>query len=155
MFGLGFGELVLILLVALIVLGPKKLPDLARTLGKGLRELRHASEDLRSTIIEPLEQVRKPLQDMRDDLVETIHKVGRDIEHEASVDTTQTRPADPDLALPEAEAKEIEDRRLKVEEMYATAADGDTPRGTEPARVSTSPETSAQSSDATDEPPKS
>ena len=44
-FGLGFWEIVLILLVALIVLGPNKLPDIARTLGKTLRSLRKATSD--------------------------------------------------------------------------------------------------------------
>jgi TatA/E family protein of Tat protein translocase len=47
MFGIGMPELLLILAVALIVLGPKKLPELARALGKGLAEFRRATEDLK------------------------------------------------------------------------------------------------------------
>ena len=39
-FGLGAGELLLILAIALVVLGPKKLPDAARSLGRGLREFK-------------------------------------------------------------------------------------------------------------------
>ena len=39
-FGLGAGELLLILAIALVVLGPKKLPDAARSLGKGMREFK-------------------------------------------------------------------------------------------------------------------
>lgn len=50
MFGLGFGEIAVILVIALIVLGPNKLPELARSLGKGLREFRKATEDFKSTI---------------------------------------------------------------------------------------------------------
>jgi sec-independent protein translocase protein TatB len=50
MFGLGFWEIAIILAVALIVLGPSKLPELARGLGKGLREFRKATEDFKSTI---------------------------------------------------------------------------------------------------------
>lgn len=48
MFGgnLGFGELVLILMVALIVFGPQKLPEIGRAIGKALREFRNASRDI-------------------------------------------------------------------------------------------------------------
>lgn len=46
MFGLGAGEIILILVVALIFIGPAKLPDLARSLGKGMREFRRAADDL-------------------------------------------------------------------------------------------------------------
>lgn len=49
MFGLGFQEVLLILLIALIVVGPGKLPDLARALGRGLAEFRKATSDLKST----------------------------------------------------------------------------------------------------------
>ena len=48
MFGIGMPELMLILGLALIVLGPKKLPELARALGKGLAEFRRATDDLKS-----------------------------------------------------------------------------------------------------------
>jgi TatA/E family protein of Tat protein translocase len=44
MFGLGFGELILIFLIALIFIGPKKLPDLAKGLGKGIREFQNAAK---------------------------------------------------------------------------------------------------------------
>ena len=47
MFGIGMPELLLILGVALIVLGPKKLPELARALGKGMAEFRRATDELR------------------------------------------------------------------------------------------------------------
>ncbi len=54
MFNIGPGELVVILLLALILLGPEKLPEVARTLGKGMKELRRASDDLRHTVEEEL-----------------------------------------------------------------------------------------------------
>jgi Tat protein translocase TatB subunit len=46
MFGIGMPEFLVILVVALIVLGPKRLPDVARLLGRGLAEFRRATEDL-------------------------------------------------------------------------------------------------------------
>jgi TatA/E family protein of Tat protein translocase len=50
MFGIGTQELVIICVVALLVFGPKRLPELARMLGKGMTEFRRASNDLRSSL---------------------------------------------------------------------------------------------------------
>jgi TatA/E family protein of Tat protein translocase len=44
MFGLGFGELIVIFLIALIFIGPKKLPELAKGLGKGIRDFQNAAK---------------------------------------------------------------------------------------------------------------
>lgn len=50
MFGIGMTEMILIAALALIILGPKKLPDLARSLGKGFAEFKRATNELKSTI---------------------------------------------------------------------------------------------------------
>lgn len=50
MFGIGGWEMLLIGVVALLVFGPKRLPELARSMGKGLAEFRRASSDLRRSI---------------------------------------------------------------------------------------------------------
>jgi TatA/E family protein of Tat protein translocase len=47
---IGFPELLIILVVALIVFGPRKLPELGRSLGKSLSEFKRASNELRSTL---------------------------------------------------------------------------------------------------------
>ena len=44
MFGIGVSELLIIIVVALLVVGPKRLPDLARSLGKGFSEFKKATE---------------------------------------------------------------------------------------------------------------
>jgi Tat protein translocase TatB subunit len=50
MFGLSFMEIAVVLVVALLVLGPEKLPKVARQLGKGVRELRRAATDFQRTL---------------------------------------------------------------------------------------------------------
>lgn len=50
MFNIGPQELLLILLVALVVVGPKRLPELSRTIGRGLREFRKAQDEVKKTI---------------------------------------------------------------------------------------------------------
>ncbi|MEM9173885.1 MAG: twin-arginine translocase TatA/TatE family subunit [Myxococcota bacterium] len=61
MFGIGPMELVLILVVALLVLGPKRMPELARTLGKGLGEFRRASSELRQSLA--LDEIQNELRE--------------------------------------------------------------------------------------------
>ena len=50
MFDIGFQELILILVVALLVFGPRRLPELGRSLGRAMREFRRATEEFRSTV---------------------------------------------------------------------------------------------------------
>jgi len=52
MFGIGFQEMLIILVVVLIFFGPKRLPDLAKSLGKGIAECKKASEEIRKGIDE-------------------------------------------------------------------------------------------------------
>ena len=64
MFGMGMMELMVILVIALLVLGPKKLPSLATTLGKAIRSFRKATSDLTSQLdIE--DDVRLPFQELK------------------------------------------------------------------------------------------
>ena len=71
MFGIGSTELVVIAVVALLVLGPKRLPELARTMGRGLAEFRKASADLRQSLA--IDEIQN---DLREGLGNpgTIHK---------------------------------------------------------------------------------
>ena len=56
MFGIGMQELIIIAVIALIVVGPKKLPDLAKTLGKGFSEFKKATEGITDELKETMKE---------------------------------------------------------------------------------------------------
>jgi len=56
MFGIGFQEMLIILVVVLIIFGPKRLPDLAKSLGKGIAEFKKASEEVRKGIDDAIQE---------------------------------------------------------------------------------------------------
>lgn len=56
MFGIGLQEMLVILVVVLIFFGPKRLPDLAKSLGKGIAEFKKASEEVRKGIDEAVRE---------------------------------------------------------------------------------------------------
>ena len=63
MFGIGFPELLLVMAIALIVLGPKRLPDIARALGRGLSEFKKATDEMKQTFNEETRnhELKRPL----------------------------------------------------------------------------------------------
>ena len=60
---LGFTEIFFILLLALLLFGPKKLPELGRMIGRGLAEFRRASTDLRATIEDEVRELERDVTD--------------------------------------------------------------------------------------------
>jgi sec-independent protein translocase protein TatB len=100
MFGIGMQELMIILLVALVVIGPKKLPEVARTIAKGVRELRRASDDLKATIMVDIDEpYRPPHYDAARSLPE---RTGNTIERASpsSVADAETDDGDPEAPSP-------------------------------------------------------
>lgn len=59
MFGLGFSEIMLIFVIALIIFGPKKLPDLGKSIGRAMAEFKKASEDFQETVRDEMKAVEK------------------------------------------------------------------------------------------------
>ena len=89
MFGIGMPELLLLLAIALIVIGPKKLPDLAKSLGRAMREFKKATNEFKESIQidEDLSDVKKAFDDMGSDIKDSVS---------LTKDTAEfKRPADP------------------------------------------------------------
>lgn len=83
MFNLGFSELIIIGVIALIFIGPKELPEIARVVGRMLNELKRATGDLSATILEPKQQIekelKKSLDSINEDILDPNHK-GDDVD---------------------------------------------------------------------------
>jgi TatA/E family protein of Tat protein translocase len=71
MFGLGLPELLVIFVIALIVFGPKKLPELGKSIGRAMAEFKKASEEFKETIQEEMKEVEKSAD------LEEIKKLGK------------------------------------------------------------------------------
>jgi len=90
---LGFSEMLVIFIVALLVFGPKKLPELGKSLGKGIREFKKATEELKSSWEEQVKDVTAPLNEVKQD----IHNMGQDMKadfykHMDAAETTHEAP---------------------------------------------------------------
>jgi len=96
---IGIWELAVVFIVALLVLGPDRLPQYARRFGAALREFRKASsevtQELRESVIDPLEEAQKPLREA----AEPLEDLGRDLKADLKSvekglnDLGRTRPA--------------------------------------------------------------
>jgi TatA/E family protein of Tat protein translocase len=106
MFGMGMPEILLILAIALIVLGPKKLPEIAKSLGRGIAEFKKATSDFKQSMA-----VDNDFKEAK----ETLHGIKTDVEQ--SVRDTMAQGAatvsdndDDDDAAPEKAAKHTSEK---------------------------------------------
>jgi TatA/E family protein of Tat protein translocase len=81
MFGsIGPTELILIFVVALLVFGPKKLPEIGKSIGKAVREFRRTSEEIKGRIEEEIQA--SEVKDLGRELRDQVHDLGQDIQTE-------------------------------------------------------------------------
>src|SRR5712692_7399521 len=87
---LGFSEMLVIFIVALLVFGPKKLPELGKSLGKGIREFKKATDELKSNWDDQVKDISAPLNDVKKD----IHNMGQDMKDDfyKSLEADHTPP---------------------------------------------------------------
>ena len=97
MFGMGMPEILLILAIALIVLGPKKLPEIAKSLGRGIAEFKKATQDFKQSIEvdNDFKEAKQTIQEIKGDIQETVQKSMA--EGAASVDSDNDTVSEEDL----------------------------------------------------------
>jgi len=89
-FDIGLQELILIFLVALLVFGPKKLPELAKSLGKGLGDLKRAFQDVKDHVETEFDETNKTI----DTALKNEGKSSSDVEEGTSKQTPDKNPVD-------------------------------------------------------------
>jgi sec-independent protein translocase protein TatA len=65
MFGsIGFSEILVLFVIALLIFGPRKLPEIARSVGQAMREFKKAGEEVTRSLEEPVEEIRERIQNL-------------------------------------------------------------------------------------------
>lgn len=120
MFGVGMSELIVILLVALVVLGPDKLPEVARLLAKGLAEFRKARQGLRDVLDEQSEKTgfKGAFNDLKDTVADAVSEVHRPI------DLLKEKPGTPRTATPPAVPAQVPEEPAESAGAQAQAPNG-------------------------------
>jgi sec-independent protein translocase protein TatB len=117
MFDVGFSELIVIALVALIVVGPERLPRVARTLGALLGRAQRYVNDVKADIqrevdLDELKNIRSTFQDAAKSVKESVNQVGEDLQAAGeslnqSFSGTPESQAEPTAALPPAAGESL------------------------------------------------
>jgi sec-independent protein translocase protein TatA len=106
MFGIGGGEFILIIFVVLMLFGSDKIPDIARTLGKMMRQLKHATDDIKSEIQKSADANGLDSQSLSSGISQEIQKVKQDF-------NDIVKPTDLDTAF----KTEIENTKEDIEQI--------------------------------------
>jgi sec-independent protein translocase protein TatB len=111
MFGIGMPELLLLLAIALIVVGPKKLPELAKALGRGFAEFKKATNDLKESLDTSTDftELKQSFDEVQDTVVD------------ASI------PADPndEVETDEVDTPDISSDQEYIDDLNGAAVSGD------------------------------
>lgn len=91
MFGIGMPELIIIFVIALIIIGPKKLPDLARALGKGMAEFRKATSEIKANL-----DIEDELRGMEEELADSVSGFIADASEQADETEAKAKSAQED-----------------------------------------------------------
>lgn len=117
MFGIGFTELIIILIVALLVVGPERLPEMARQLGTIVRDLRRMYNNLRSDLGPEFDEIEQGIRDLRSlNPREQVRSYGRSLLDDLSKDAPEINEAK-DLAYSSRADLEAASRQLLRDDL--------------------------------------
>ncbi len=124
MFGIGLPELILIMGLALIVVGPDKLPGLAKTVAKQILELKKAANSLKDSLDEELKEEKETLQE----LAEPLNEFDVRLPDFEEVDGAKIVRDLADPVAPEPEVAKVEESASAPEEVTDSSDDGQEPK---------------------------
>ena len=129
---IGFTELILVAIVAFVVIGPDKLPEYARKLGKMLRELKKytgaASEEIQKNVVEPLNEIQAPIKeavapltDIKKDIDDSMKDVTKSFTNIGKTSKEEAKKAEEveEVAELEDTVEELPEEPVKAEEPAA------------------------------------
>lgn len=105
MFGIGLPELIIIMAIALIVIGPSKLPDLARALGKGMAEFRKATQEIKDSL-----DLDEDIEEVKRDLTDSISGIERPMDLEYPQPEEEEEP-EPEDSPDNRESREVAEKK--------------------------------------------
>jgi len=151
MFGIGLPEMILIMALALIVVGPDKLPDLARSLAKGLMELKKTAEGLKDSLTEegnPLDEIRPDLEEaarnFKSNLLDTPPYQRDEIENLPGVNPPENGAAQDTAADAYEELMQQTPKLSSTEPASSVASEHLTPQNSDTPNTEEEPETTTK-----------
>jgi Tat protein translocase TatB subunit len=139
MFGIGFPEMMVIVVVALIFIGPDKLPGVMRSVGRGLVQLKRATNDVRTTVQDEMRDIEREidLKDMKDAKTELESEFGSVAKQaklpfsnldtsgklEAIADALESKPAEKVAPVEASEETVQKDEASGTDSLKETLAD--------------------------------
>ena len=128
MFGIGMPEMLLLLALALIVIGPKKLPDLAKSLGRAMREFKKATNELKETLDldEDLSEVKTAFDDLKKDTTDllSVSTTDKDSKPRESTPDEAKDAGKPEDAAPVTPSEEPPEKTISEEPSAEAEATG-------------------------------
>ena len=154
---IGFTELILVVIVAFVVIGPDKLPEYARKFGKMLRELKKytgaASEEIQKNVVEPLNEIQAPIKEAVAPLTDIKKDIDSSMRDVTKSFTGIGKTSKEEAAKKLAETEEVTDlTEDAVEELPEEPAKVEAAPAEEPAKAEEAPAEAAEPVKAAEKP---